>query len=44
MTSATDHQDWASFVLGVMDELRIYKKALTADDVKALYNLENLGK
>ena len=44
MTSATDHQGWASFVLGVMDELRIFKKALTTDDVKALYNLENLGK
>jgi len=44
MTSATDAQGWASFVLGTMDELRIYKKALTTEDVKALYNLENLGK
>jgi hypothetical protein len=44
MTSGSDSQPWASFVLGVMDELRIYKKALSGDDVKALYNLENLGK
>lgn len=44
MTSATDSQSWASFLLGTLDELRIYKKALSADDVKALYNLENLGK
>jgi hypothetical protein len=44
LTSGTGNQPWASFVLGVMDELRIYKKALSADDVKALYNLENLGK
>ncbi|MDO6433532.1 LamG domain-containing protein [Flavitalea sp. BT771] len=44
LTTGADPQSWASFLLGVMDELRIYKKALSADDVKALYNLENLGK
>jgi len=44
MTSGSSGEDWASFLLGTLDELRIYKKALTADDVKALYNLENLGK
>jgi len=44
MTSKSSGESWASFVLGTMDELRIYKKALSTDDVKALYNLENLGK
>ncbi len=37
-------QDWASYVPGKMDEIRIYKAALTADEVKALYQLEKLGK
>jgi len=36
-------QDWASYLPGAMDELRIYNKAITAGDVKALYQLENLG-
>lgn len=44
LTSATSAQPWASFVLGSMDELRIYNAALNASDVKALYQLENLGK
>ena len=44
LTTGADPQSWASFLLGVMDELRIYSKALSGDDVKALYNLENLGK
>lgn len=37
-------QDWASYVLGKMDEIRIYKAALSADEVKALFQLEKLGK
>lgn len=44
LTTGTTPQPWASFLLGVMDELRIYNKALSGDDIKALYNLENLGK
>lgn len=44
LTNATTAQPWASFLLGVLDEVRIYDKALNASDVKALYNLENLGK
>ncbi|MBN9383152.1 MAG: LamG domain-containing protein [Chitinophagaceae bacterium] len=44
LTTGATSQPWASFLLGVMDELRIYSKALSGDDVKALYNLENLGK
>ena len=43
LTDATTSQGWCSYVLGEMDELRIYNKALTASDVSALYNLENLG-
>ena len=37
-------QSWAGFVPGKMDEIRIYKVALSADEVKALYQLEKLGK
>jgi len=44
LTTGTDPQSWASYLLGVMDELRIFNKALSGDDLKALYNLENLGK
>jgi hypothetical protein len=43
LTDNTGSQGWCSYVLGEMDELRIYNKALTAADVSALYNLENLG-
>jgi Concanavalin A-like lectin/glucanases superfamily len=43
LTSATTSQPWCSNVLGEMDELRIYNKPLTAAEVKALYQLENLG-
>jgi hypothetical protein len=43
LTSATTAQSWCSNVLGEMDELRIYNKPLTAAEVKALYQLENLG-
>jgi hypothetical protein len=37
-------QTWAGYVPGKMDEIRIYKAALSADEVKALYQLEKLGK
>jgi hypothetical protein len=43
MTSATTSQPWASFVLGLMDELRIYNTALSGTEVKALYQLETIG-
>ncbi|HEU0227980.1 MAG TPA: LamG domain-containing protein [Arachidicoccus soli] len=43
LTSATTAQGWASNVLGTMDELRIYDKALSSSDIKALYQLEGLG-
>ncbi|MBS1603869.1 MAG: LamG domain-containing protein [Bacteroidetes bacterium] len=44
MTSGASSQSWASFLLGAMDEVRIYNKALSGSDVKALFQLENLGK
>jgi len=44
LTTATGPQPWASYLLGSMDELRIYSKALTAKEVNALFQLENLGK
>ena len=44
LTTGTDAQPWASYLLGVMDELRIYDKALAPADIKALYQLENLGR
>lgn len=44
MTSATGAQSWASYLLGSLDEFRMYSTALPASDIKALYQLENLGK
>lgn len=44
LTSGATSQSWASYLLGELDEVRIYDKALDASDVKALYQLENLGK
>ena len=43
LTSGATSQSWASYVLGVMDELRIYSTALSGTEVRSLYQLENLG-
>lgn len=43
-TSATGHQDWASYLTGQLDQVRIYNKVLAASDISALYNLEKLGR
>lgn len=43
-TSATGAQDWAGFLPGKMDEVRIYNKALTAIEVSALSILERQGR
>jgi hypothetical protein len=37
-------QDWAGYTPGKLDEIRIYKVALNAEEIKALYQLEKLGK
>ncbi len=43
-TSASDAQSWASFLTGRLDEVRIYDKALTDNEVNALVLLEGRGK
>lgn len=37
-------QGWASYLTGLMDEVRIYNKALTASDLQALIVLQGKGK
>lgn len=44
LTTATDAQDWASYLTGSMDELRIYNAALTPAEVNALVVLQGKGK
>ncbi|MBB5397076.1 MULTISPECIES: LamG domain-containing protein [unclassified Mucilaginibacter] len=44
LTSATGKQDWASYLVGQLDEVRIYNKALTPDQVGTIVKLENRGK
>jgi hypothetical protein len=44
LTSAADAQDWAGYLTGALDEVRIYNKALSTSDVVALYSLEKLGR
>lgn len=44
LTSGAGAQSWASFLLGSLDEVRIYNKALTTSEISALHKLELLGK
>lgn len=37
-------QSWAAYLTGLMDEVRIYNKALTAADIQALIVLQGKGK
>ncbi len=37
-------QSWASYLTGQLDEVRIYNKALDANDINALVKLEGRGK
>ena len=43
LTSSAGPQPWASGYTGGLDELRIYKDALSANDVNSLYILEKAG-
>jgi hypothetical protein len=43
LTSSHGAEGWAGFLNGLMDEVKIYKKALTADEILALYALQNKG-
>jgi hypothetical protein len=43
-TSATGKQDWASYLTGQLDEIRVYNKLLSDDEVNAVVKLEARGK
>lgn len=43
LTSSHGAEPWAGFLNGTLDEVRIYNKALTANEVLALYALQNKG-
>jgi hypothetical protein len=44
LTSATTSQSWASYLTGQLDEVRIYNKALSDNDVSAIVKLDGRGK
>lgn len=44
LTTGSGAQDWASFLTGTLDEVRIYNKALSAEDLNALVVLQGKGK
>ncbi len=44
LTSGSTNQDWASYLTGQLDEVRIYNEALTATEVSALTILEKQGR
>lgn len=44
LTSEAEKQDWAGFLTGAMDEIRIYNKALTAAEISSMVKLEGRGK
>jgi hypothetical protein len=44
LTTATTKQPWASYLTGQLDELRIYNKALSIDEIGAISKLEGRGK
>lgn len=43
-TSATSKQDWAGYLTGQLDEVRLYNKALTDAEISAVVKLEGRGK
>lgn len=43
-TSSHGSESWASFLTGQLDEVRVYNKALTIDEISALVKLEGRGK
>ena len=43
-TSATTAQPWAGYFTGKIDQVRVYNKVLSAQEISAIYNLENLGR
>jgi hypothetical protein len=43
LTSSHGAEPWAGFLNGQLDEVRIYNKALSANEILALYALQNKG-
>ncbi|MGZ3845419.1 MAG: LamG domain-containing protein [Flavisolibacter sp.] len=43
LTSSHGAEGWAGYLNGSMDEVRIYNKALSGDEILALYALQNKG-
>ncbi|MCX2572967.1 LamG domain-containing protein [Pedobacter sandarakinus] len=44
LTTSTGKQDWASYLVGQLDEVRIYNKALSDTEIGSLQKLEGRGK
>jgi hypothetical protein len=44
LTSATGSQSWASYLVGTMDEVRVYNRVLTTIEVNSLAGLQRRGK
>jgi len=44
LTSATGSQPWASYLVGVMDEVRVYNRVLTSIEISSLSALQHKGK
>jgi len=44
LTTSATAQSWAESYTGLLDNFRLYNKALSAAEVSALYNLEKLGR
>jgi hypothetical protein len=43
-TSGTTSQPWASYLVGSIDQVRVYNTVLTPTEALALYNLEKIGR
>lgn len=44
LTTGSGHQDWASYLTGALDEVRMYNVALSEEDINSLVKLEGRGK
>lgn len=44
LTTNTGAQDWAGFLTGRLDQVRVYNKVLSDNQIDALYNLEKAGR
>lgn len=44
LTTNASKQDWASYMTGRLDQVRIYNKALTDEEISSLQKLEGRGK